>query len=71
MSAILVKRTAPFLRSNIPQTATATLDTYDFLTFQKNVEKLKKLTLYEVLFGSGLIPSHLLQTNRLWKILNQ
>jgi hypothetical protein len=27
----LVKRTAPFLRSNIPQTATATLDTYDFL----------------------------------------
>jgi hypothetical protein len=31
LSAILVKRTAPFLRSNIPQTATATLDTYDFI----------------------------------------
>jgi hypothetical protein len=31
LSAILVKRTAPFLRSNIPQTATATLDTYVFL----------------------------------------
>jgi hypothetical protein len=37
LSAILVLRAAPFLRSNIPQTATATLDTYDFLQFRWHI----------------------------------
>jgi serine/threonine protein kinase len=57
LSAILVKRTDPFLRSNIPQTATATLDTYDFY-FQ--------IDCYEYLHSKGYVHKDVKGSNLLF-----